>query len=68
MGDVLKFTGVTRLSVDPDGVLEGAMGQLSDVVLIGWGKEGELWFACSQKCTTAELLYLLESAKAELLR
>jgi hypothetical protein len=47
-------------------ILEQAKGQLEGVVLCGWGKDGELYFG-STYADGAEVLYLLESCKHELM-
>ena len=57
---------VTRLDIPVERVLEQAKDNLSDVVLIGWDKEGEFYFA-SNKADGGDVLWLLEKAKKVLL-
>lgn len=47
MGDVVKMGGGTTHRVEPDRVLTGHMGQLTDCVLIGIDKDGDFTAACS---------------------
>jgi hypothetical protein len=54
------------LDVPPDRVLEQARGKLKSVVLIGYGLEGEEYFA-SSIADGAEALWLIERAKLMLL-
>jgi hypothetical protein len=39
--------GETRLDIDPDKVLTGAVGKLSEVVIVGYESDGSLYFARS---------------------
>lgn len=57
---------VTRLDIPVERVLEQAKDNLKDVVLVGWDKDGELYFA-SNKANGGEVLWLLEKAKKLLL-
>lgn len=64
--NVLLFPGPTTLDIPPDRVLEGAVGCLDDVILIGKHKDGSLYFASSSG-DVAETLWVLEQFKARLL-
>jgi hypothetical protein len=66
MGEVVDFTGITTLPLQPDRVLTSALGKLDNAVVIGWDKDGELWFA-STEAGGPEVLWLLEKAKQALL-
>ena len=66
MRNVIELPVITRLDSPADSVLENNMGALNDVVLIGYDKDGEFFFA-SNKADGAEVLWLLEKAKQELL-
>ena len=67
MGEVVLMGGVTRLDLPPERVLEAAITVgLTDAIVIGWDKEGELYFA-SSIAGGADVLWLLEKAKKELL-
>lgn len=47
MGNVIKFTGETLLDLNPDDILEEAKGQLDKVLILGYTKEDEEFFASS---------------------
>ena len=66
MGDVVGFSGLTKLDTNPDDVLDGAKEKLEMCVVIGWHKDGDLWFAASSS-EAAEISYLLDLAKAEVM-
>jgi hypothetical protein len=40
MSKVIPFSGITRLDLDPDTVLENKKGVFEGVVIMGWDKEG----------------------------
>lgn len=65
MGDVVQFNGVTRLDIDPDPVLESAVGKLEWVVIIGVDSDGYEYFA-SSKADGAEVNWALDRAKYKL--
>lgn len=65
VSNVIDFNGTTTLWEPPDSVLEKAKGQFQDgsnVLIIGLGKDGELWFGgnCSN---LAEIVLLLAQAQ-----
>ncbi|MCD6674859.1 MAG: hypothetical protein LT106_18655 [Burkholderiaceae bacterium] len=64
---VIPFTGITRLNIDPDRALEMAVGKLEGVVIIGYTKDGEEYFASSY-ADGGDVLWLLERCKLALLR
>jgi len=66
MGKVLAFSGVTRLNMPVDAVLDGAKGCLEGVVVIGYTKDGEEYFA-STYADGGEVLWLIERCKRALL-
>lgn len=66
MSNVVNFTGVTRLDLDPDKVLNAAIGNMSEVVICGYDKEGNEYFA-SSKGDGAQVLWHLERVKLRLL-
>lgn len=66
MSEIINFNGKTRLDIPSDRVLESAKGQLEGVVVIGWDKEGEEYFA-SSIADGGDVLWLLERCKQELL-
>ena len=66
MGEVVDLHNIiTGLHISPDKVLSGAIGNLSEVVVIGIDKKGNRYVASSEPLSTA--VYLLELAKYELL-
>lgn len=67
MGDVVRFTGITTLDLDPDLVLEAAKGQLEDVTIIGYDKEGREYFA-SSVADGGKVTWMLERAKYKLMK
>jgi coenzyme F420-reducing hydrogenase delta subunit len=66
MSNVIRFNGVTRLNVEPDIVLEAAIGALDGVVVLGYSKDGEEYFASSY-ADGGDVLWLLERLKKQLL-
>lgn len=65
--NVLKFTGISRCDVPPDQVLSEAIGKCESVIVIGYDKEGDHYFACSM-ADSAIALWLIEKFKRELLQ
>ena len=64
--NVVLFSGVTRLDLPPDRILESAMDKLESVVLLGYTKDGEEYF-CSSLADGGDTLWLLERLKKALL-
>ena len=65
--NVVPLGCVTRLDVPVDRVCDQAKEELDGgVVIMGWGKAGELYFA-SSIADGGEVLWLLEKAKKALL-
>ncbi|MDD5084232.1 MAG: hypothetical protein PHT88_04895 [Candidatus Moranbacteria bacterium] len=67
MSNVVNLHEYTRLAIDPDNVLEGAKGELAEVLVIGHCKDGSDWFAASTS-DGGKLLWLLELFKHKLMR
>lgn len=63
---VVSFTGITTLDFPPDKILTKALDRLEQVVVIGFDKEGDFYFA-SSKADGGSVLWLLEKAKKMLL-
>lgn len=64
---VIDFTGTTTLDMPPSKILAKAAGAgLTDVVVVGWDKDGRLYFASSSG-KGPEVAWLLDNAKIELL-
>ena len=66
MGKVIPLGNVTKLDLPVDRILEAAKGSLEGVVLMGYDKEGEYYFA-STYADGGEVLWLLENLKKRLL-
>jgi len=66
MSNVILFNGITKLNLDPDLVLENTKGKLEGVVLLGYDKNGEEYFA-STYADGGDVLWLLERMKMHLL-
>lgn len=66
--NVVDFTGVTTLDLDPQRVLAGALEEgLASGVVCGYTAEGEEYFA-SSAADGGEVLWLLERSKLKLLQ
>lgn len=66
--NVRIFTGVTPNEFDPDIMIEAAKGQgLTKVIIIGWDKDGDLFFSANDG-DGPECLWLLEIAKTQLIK
>lgn len=66
MGKVIPLNNVTKLDLPVDRVLESAKNELEGVVLMGYDKEGELYFA-STYADGGDVLWLVENLKKNLL-
>ena len=66
MSNVVPLGNVTRLDLPPDRILEAAKGQMNGVVIIGWDNEDKFYVA-SSIADGADVLWLLETAKRELM-
>ena len=63
---VITFPGITRLDLPADRVLEGAIGELDQVVVIGYHKDGSEYFA-SSIADVRTVNWLLDRMKLSLL-
>ena len=64
--NVVMFNGITRLPLDPDRVLQEAVGKVKVVIIVGWDQDDQMYFASSEP-DGPECLWLLEKAKQALL-
>lgn len=64
---IIPFTGISKVDLDPDLVLEGNKGEFEGVVLLGFGKDGDTRF-CSTYADGGTILWLLEQCKLRLLQ
>lgn len=66
MAVIKDFPGCTRKPT-PDAILDGAKGELTEVLVIGICDNGEDWFA-SSSTDTSKILFMLEKLKFKILR
>jgi hypothetical protein len=66
MSKVIVLPCVTNLNFPPNRTLQGAWSKLSGVVIIGWDKDDNFYFA-SSIADGGDVLWLLEKAKKELM-
>ena len=64
--NIVRFTGLTKLDLDPDTILTNAVGELKEVLILGTDKEGHQYFASSSG-DAKTMLWHLETAKFMLL-
>lgn len=67
MGEVHVLELVTRLDCNPDRILEGALGELESVVIVGYDKNHEEYFA-SSIADGGTVAWLMDRAKFKLLK
>lgn len=46
---IIKLDGITTLDLDPNQVLLSAVGNVTDVMIVGWDLDGNLYFASSPR-------------------
>ena len=63
---IIYFTGITKLDLPPDQILEAAVGKMEGVVIMGWDAQGDEYFASSY-ADGGTVLWLLERMKKQLL-
>jgi len=63
---VIPFTGVTTLDLPPDRVLEAVLGKLEGVVVMGFDKDDQEYFASSY-ADGGTVLWLVERLKMQVL-
>lgn len=66
MSNLRLFPGITDKNHDPDVMLKLAQGKLVEVVIVGFGKDGEIFFS-SNVADGGAILWLFEKAKKMLL-
>ncbi len=64
--NVIPLGNVTRLDTPVDKVLENSHGKMSEVILLGYDKDGEFYFA-STFADGGSVMWLLEQCKKRLL-
>lgn len=67
---IIPFSGITKLDLDPDVVLENLKGKLEGFVIVGYekGDDGNTEFFSSTYADGGTALWLLERCKAMLMR
>jgi hypothetical protein len=66
MSKIINFTGITKLNLPVDRVLDAAKETLEGVVIMGWTTDGEEYFA-STYADGGTVLWLVERMKKMLL-
>ncbi len=66
MGKVIDFNGITKIDLDVDRVLEKTKGELEGIIILGYDKEGNEYFASSY-ADGGDVLWLLERCKLKLM-
>lgn len=68
MGVVIRFSGVTKLDLDPDQILESAKGKLDGVLIIGFENDGGgTFYAASSYADGGTVLWLMGQCKRRLM-
>jgi hypothetical protein len=66
MGEVVELDCETTLEIPPDKVLKAAVGKLDHVLVLGYDKHGDEYFAASM-VDRAKILWLVERFRLDLL-
>jgi hypothetical protein len=66
LAKAIPFAGITKLDLPPDRILKEAADKLEGVVIVGFDKDGDEYFASSY-ADGRTVLWLLERCKAVLL-
>ena len=66
MNNVVHLNCITSIDLPADRILEAAIGNLDKVVIVGYDKDGEEYFA-SSIADGADVVWLFERAKKKLL-
>lgn len=67
MGEVVELSVITKLDLDPDRVLKKVLGKLTEVVIMGFDKDGDEYFA-SSVADGGSVLWHIERAKHKLMK
>ena len=67
MSNVIDFSGITKLDLDPDRVLSNALGKLKEVVVIGFDQDGNEYFS-SSVADGGSVVWHMERAKHKLMQ
>ena len=66
MSNVINLSCITNLDLPADRILEGVVGRVNKVVLMGYDKDGKEYFA-SSIADGADVVWLAERMKKQLL-
>ena len=64
--NLIELSGQTHLDIDPERILDHASGELDEVVVVGWCKNGDLYTASSTG-DIAKMLLLCKSLEKNIL-
>ena len=64
--NILEFTGLTKLDIDPDKVLKSAQGEFTECMVIWYGHEENIQIYAST-ASGPRMLWWMERAKQEIL-
>lgn len=67
MSKVISFSGITKLDLDPDIILESLKDKFEGFVIVGYGKDGGEEIFSSTYADGGTALWLLERCKKKLL-
>lgn len=67
MGVIINFTGITKLDLPADRVLEDAMGRLDGALVLGFDADDGGFYAASSYADGGTVLWLMEQCKKRLL-
>ena len=60
--NIIRFTGLTKLDLEPDTILAKATGELKEVLVIGTTKDGHQYLASSSS-DAKNIIWNIETAK-----
>lgn len=66
MAKIIPFTGITKLDLTPDIILENLKGKMEGFVIMGYTEDGEEYFS-STYADGGTALWLMERCKKALL-
>lgn len=60
--NIVRFTGLTKLDLEPDTILQKAIGELKEVLIIGTTLDGNQYLASSSS-DAKNMIWHIETAK-----
>jgi hypothetical protein len=64
--NVVIFPGITKLNMPADQILDEALGQLNEVVILGYDVDGEEYFAATN-ADGKDVIWLMDRCKHRLM-